>query len=117
MYDKYLKLKEIDNTKLYLFKCGIFYVFLGKDCDIINEHLVLKKVKFGNTYKCGFPGDSLDLYLKIFSNNNLNVQVVENIEENYEKLVKRINNLKVNEITPMEALNIIKTNYNVSREK
>lgn len=108
LYDKYLKLKEKDSSKLYLFKCGMFYIFLDDDCDIINEHMILKKTKFGNTYKCGFPVNSLNIYLKLFKNNNLDVQVIENIEENYEKLVKRVNSINIDELTSMEALNIIK---------
>ena len=108
MHDKYLKLKEKDSSKLYLFKCGKFYVFLDKDCDYINDYIVLKKVKFGKTYKCGFPSESLDSYLKVFKNNGFNVELVDDKDDIYDRLVKRVNNIDINQITPIEALNILK---------
>ena len=40
---KYLELKKQNPKKLYLFKSGKFYIFVGEDCDFINEYVVLKK--------------------------------------------------------------------------
>ena len=40
IYNEYLRLKKDDSNKLYLFKSGKFYIFLGEDCDLINECLV-----------------------------------------------------------------------------
>ena len=67
IYQKYLQLKKEDANKLYLFKSGKFYIFVGEDCDTINDYVVLKKVKFSSeSYKCGFPADVLDNYIRVF---------------------------------------------------
>lgn len=108
IYAKYLELKENDDTKLYLFKSGKFYIFIADDCDLINEYVVLKKVKFTNdVYKCGFPENVLDDYLRVFKNHNLNVEVVENTKLNNLSVYEIINNTDINKITPIEALKIL----------
>lgn len=106
IFEKYLELKSIDNSKLYLFKSGKFYIFIADDCDKINDYVVLKKVKFSNdVLKCGFPENVLEDYLRVFKNHNLDVQIVE--ENN---LVKNSNlrdyvlKININELTPLEAL-------------
>ncbi len=106
IYDKYLELKKEDKNKLYLFKSGKFYIFLGEDCDFINEYLVLKKVKFSNeTYKCGFPENVLDQYLRVFKNHNLDVVLVKDIELKQEdKVFEFISKIDIDNITPLEAL-------------
>lgn len=74
IYEKYLELKENDNNALYLFRCGNFYIFIADDCDTINEYVVLKKVLFTkDIYKCGFPINSLNDYMRVFNNHKLNV--------------------------------------------
>ncbi len=108
IYDKYLELKNEDSTKLYLFRSGKFYIFLGDDVDFINEYVVLKKVKFSNeTYKCGFPDAVLDQYLKVFKNHNLDVVVVENydLKKDNNNLYDFIKSIDINNITPIDALN------------
>ena len=82
LFDKYLILKKEDPNKLYLFRCGKFYIFLDEDCDFINDFVVLKKTPFtSNVFKCGFPDQSLEDYMRVFENLNLNVEIIEN-EEN-----------------------------------
>ena len=112
IYDEYLKLKEKDKSKLYLFKSGKFYIFVGDDCDIINEYVVLKKTNFSNeTMKCGFPENVLDDYLRVFNNHHLNVEVIKELSmlsnptDIINKLNKYVKNLDLNQITPIEALN------------
>ena len=102
IYNKYLELKAIDKDKLYLFKSGKFYIFIDKDCDIINEYVVLKKVKFfGDIYKCGFPNNVLDNYLKVFKNHKLNVEIIDEVDSSIESIIKSVD---VDNITPIEAL-------------
>lgn len=107
IYNKYLELKKENSEKMYLFKCGKFYIFLADDCDKINEFIVLKKTKFSNEcMKCGFPGSVLDEYLRVFHNQNLSIEIVENIsdENNQNKIIKLIKSIDIDNITPMEAL-------------
>lgn len=110
IYQKYLQLKKEDANKLYLFKSGKFYIFVGKDCDTINDYVVLKKVKFSSeSYKCGFPADVLDNYIRVFKNHNLDVEVIDGLKTNIDDSIKeKIINLDIDSITPLQALNILK---------
>ena len=110
IYQKYLQLKKEDANKLYLFKSGKFYIFVGEDCDTINDYVVLKKVKFSSeSYKCGFPADVLDNYMRVFKNHNLDVEVIDSLKTNIDDSIKeKIINLDIDSITPLQALNILK---------
>lgn len=110
IYEKYLQLKNVDKNKLYLFKSGKFYIFVGDDCDTINDYVVLKKVKFSNeSCKCGFPADVLDNYMRVFKNHNLDVEIIDCMKNNIDDQLKnKIINLNLDSITPIEALNILK---------
>lgn len=111
IYNKYLELKEQDSDKLYLFRCGGFYIFLADDAKKINDYVVLKITSFAkNVDKCGFPIASLDSYLKVFQNHKLDVVVVENYDlytaqEKYEKIIHYIQGIDFNQLTPIEAIN------------
>lgn len=108
IYEEYLRLKEKDNNKLYLFRSGKFYIFVGDDCDLINEYVVLKKTPFSKeTYKCGFPNNSLEQYLRVFNNHKLNVDIIEDVEEI--DIITELKNIDINNITPMDALKIIES--------
>lgn len=108
IYAKYLELKEKDKEKLYLFKSGKFYSFIADDCDAINDYVVLKKVKFTNeVYKCGFPENVLEDYLRVFKNHNLNIELVDNTNLNNNSIYDIIKNTDINKITPLEALKIL----------
>ena len=64
LYDKYLELKEKDSNTLYLFKSGMFYIFLDSDANVVSEKLKLKLTNFNGTiFKCGFPVQSLTKYM------------------------------------------------------
>ena len=107
MYNKYLELKKENSEKMYLFKCGNFYIFLADDCDRINEFIVLKKTKFSNEcMKCGFPISVLDDYLRVFRNQNLPIEMVDDISDNKvdDKITKMIDDIDIDNITPKEAL-------------
>lgn len=103
LYDKYKELKEQNKDKLYLFKNGNFYIFIGEDADYINEYVVLKKTNFTkDIQKCGFPVNSKDAYLKVFQNHGLNIEIIENIDEK-----NKLENIDLDTITPIQALNIL----------
>jgi len=110
IYDKYLELKKIDESKMYLFKCGNFYIFLDDDATKINEYVVLKITNFAkNVTKCGFPITSLESYMKVFKNQNLKIEIVDETKyltdnEKANKIIKKLKNIKVEEITPINAI-------------
>ena len=115
IYDKYLELKKKDHEKLYLFHCGNFYIFLDEDAEQVNNYVVLKRTKFTrDIMKCGFPIGSKDEYLKVFHNQNLNVEVIENpllpedVSERERMILDQLKKIHVEEITPLEALSKLK---------
>lgn len=110
IYLKYLELKQNNPNKLYLFKSGKFYIFVGDDCDIINNYVVLKKTKFSNeSDKCGFPENVLNDYLRVFKNHNLDIEVINDVSLNKDNLLYNyIENIDINTITPLESLNYLK---------
>ena len=80
LYEKYLKLKKGDGTKVYLFKSGNFYVFIDDDATKISNITTLKTtILSGNIIKCGFPVNSLNKYETLFKNLNVEVEIVNEI--------------------------------------
>lgn len=66
LYSKYKVLKQNSkdsSNKLYLFKSGIFLLFLDDDAKIASSLLSLKLGKLNDDIlKCGFPTTSLQKY-------------------------------------------------------
>lgn len=72
LYSYYLKLKEKESDVLYLFKSGIFYIFLDNDALLVNEKIGLRLSNLNqNVLKCGFPKNSLEKYMNLFMENDL----------------------------------------------
>lgn len=114
LYTEYLKRKKENKHKYYLFKSGLFYIFIDEDAKKINKITPLNITKLNNDIvKCGFPDNSLDKYLDIFKNLGLEIEIVENItikKDNKDinnKIIKKIKNLKIDTLTPVKALNIL----------
>ncbi|MDD3187302.1 MAG: hypothetical protein PHD02_02375 [Bacilli bacterium] len=111
IYDKYKELKKKDSNKLYLIKCGKFYIFVDKDCDYINNYIVLKKVLLTkDVYKCGFPVEKVEDYLKVFKNQGIDIEVVANldlVEKNKTDINQYIKNIDIDNLTPKQALDIL----------
>lgn len=64
LYKKYLSLKIEDSSYFYLFKSGIFYIFISDDAKIISPLLNLKLTNLNSVImKCGFPINSAEKYL------------------------------------------------------
>ena len=113
IYNKYLDAK--DNNKLYLFHCGNFYIFLADDADLINNYVVLKRTKFTkDIMKCGFPVGSKEEYLKVFHNQGLVIDIIENpllpedINERERVVMDTLKSVKIDNLTPIEAMNKLK---------
>ena len=125
LYDKYIELKKENNEKMYLFKSGLFYVFLEEDAVKISKITTLKCTQLTpKVVKCGFPQNSLESYLEIFKELNLEIEVIQLEESEKKKLsnkirsgkIKSINELKsldLNAITPIRALELL---YTIKKE-
>lgn len=79
LFEIYKNLKQNDNETLYLFKSGIFYIFLDNDAKIINKILGLKLTNLNDKIvKCGFPSNSLQKYIRLLSSANYKIKIIDN---------------------------------------
>lgn len=61
LYNQYVILKVNNPNKFFLFKSGIFFIFLDEDAKIMSKVLNLKLSNLNaDILKCGFPENSLD---------------------------------------------------------
>lgn len=104
---EYNRLKSKNKDKLYLFKVGKFYIFIGEDVNTINNYMVLKITKFSNEYdKCGFPVERLDDYLRVFKNLKLDVEVIDEIQDI--DVIKELKNINIDELSKEDAIHLLK---------
>lgn len=119
LYLRYLEEKNNNSDLLYLFRSGMFYIFIDEDAKKVSEITTLNLGKLNdNICKCGFPVNSLEKYLTLFKNLNLDIKIIETVtdgninsdvrDKNISKVIKKIKVVDVNNITPLKALNILK---------
>ena len=78
IYAKYESLKKENDSIIYLFKCGIFYLFLDNDAKIMSSLLQLKLTNFTpSVMKCGFPVSSLEKYLPLLKQTGKTIQIID----------------------------------------
>ncbi|MEG1705776.1 MAG: hypothetical protein RR290_04305 [Clostridia bacterium] len=120
LYDKYKKLKNEDSNKVYLFKNGIFFIAIDSDALLLQEKLNLKVTNLNNEIlKCGFPVNSLNIYVIKLIQNNLDFKF---IDEKYdtitspeaylnsikiEKIISIIQTTDMDNTSPKDAYNIL----------
>lgn len=118
LYNKYLELKSKDNSSFYLFRSGMFYIFLDEDAKAVSKKLNLKLTNFNDTVlKCGFPLNSISKYASLLDDNKIaykiidgslidsKVQYIQN--QNIQNYLAQIKKMNINKITPLKALEII----------
>lgn len=116
LYNNYLELKRINADKSYIFKNGIFYIILGEDADKLGPLLGLKLTNFNDKInKCGFPVNSFDKYKNRIDQLDVDYEIIENADTSNElinnellKKIKHIKKINLDNITPLEALKILK---------
>ncbi len=110
LYMKYLEKKNIDKNKYYLFECGMFYIFIDDDAYKISKYVPFKITKLNeNIVKCGFPKNSIDKYMEIFENLELDVEIVNNNDRDVinDKIIKMIKDIDIDNISPLKAIEIL----------
>lgn len=104
LYDKYLSLKKENESTLYLFKNGIFYIFLDEDAKKMSSILNLKLTNLNDSVlKCGFPINSSQKYIQMLNDKNYNFKIVENSS----KTINTISNNSLNSKAIIELLSKI----------
>ena len=98
LYTKYLEKKNINKYKYYLFECGMFYIFIDDDAYKISKYVPFKITKLNeNIVKCVFPKNSIDKYMGIFENLELDVEIINNNDKdviNDSSYQEEVNNSK-----------------------
>lgn len=116
----YEDLKNQNNEKLYLFKSGVFYIFIGDDAKEMSEVFNFKLTSLNENYvKCGFPSNSLDKYTNLIKRLNYDVEIIEPANNsicsakdysnniNIMNLLNEIASLDIDAISPKDAYDIL----------
>lgn len=99
LYAEYLKLKKVDNNKIYLFKSGIFYIALDKDAKKLAEIFSFKLTNLNeNVVKCGFPQNRLEYYISQLKNNNVSFDIIDLNYAKIDNYSDYLNNIKTKDI-------------------
>lgn len=116
---QYEKLKKKTPEKIYIFKVGIFYNILNEDAKIVSSQIGLKLTDLGpNIIKCGFPISQIEKYTLLLKNKNIPFEIVtnsasQNQNTSYNNIIKRIENIDLNNTTCKEAFDIL---YNIQQK-
>ena len=119
LYDIYISLKENEkdgNNTLYLFKSGMFFIFIDKDALVASKLLNLKLIMLSpSIVKCGFPISSLDKFTMLLKNSGYSIKIIDstaslsyNIKDyemssSIENLLFSISNINLDSLSVSEA--------------
>lgn len=77
LYKEYVLRKIQNPNKIYLFKCGIFYVFIDADAQLMSNILGLKLIPLNSCIlKCSFPVSASNKYFNILKNLDYDIEIV-----------------------------------------
>lgn len=123
LYDKYVFLKNTENNSnntLYIFKSGLFFIFLDNDAKVASKLLNLKITHFTeNVVKCGFPSNSLHKYTTLLKASPYNFKIIDTLkntaftvndytlDKKLENLLSEISTIDINTLSIREAYNFI----------
>ena len=116
----YKRLKQEDSSTIYLFKSGIFYIFIGEDAKNISDKLNLKLTNLNDNFvKCGFPVSSIDKYFNLLNNISCKIKIIDTqdfstmnfqdykISKVAQDLITSIQNININTLAVSEAYQFI----------
>lgn len=108
LLDIYNNLKNTDSSSLYLFKSGMFYIFLDEDAKKASVLLNLKLTHFTpEILKCGFPINTLDKYLNLLNNMNYDVKIIDTAKCTIYNITEYANDIKTDKLLQMiSSINI-----------
>ena len=121
LYEKYKTLKQEKSSQiLYLFRYGIFFIFIEDDARLVSQALGLKLGKLNDTVvKCGFPINSLDKYTVLLKNMGYTIEIIDNHttssfsstnylqNEQLEKLMQDVIKVDINTLSVREAYELL----------
>lgn len=99
LYVEYLKLKNENTNKLYLFKSGIFYIAIEDDAKKLSELFNFKLTNLNNTVtKCGFPQKRLEFYIEKLNSLNILFEIIDLKYSKVDNYSDYLNNNKIKDI-------------------
>ena len=120
LYKKYVLLKIQNPNKIYIFECGIFYVFIHTDAEQMSKILDLKLTPLNSLIsKCGFPISSADKYFNILKSLDYDFEIVPSgnfspvglsdyIEDkNYKLIIDNFLKINIDELSISEAFDYL----------
>ncbi len=123
LYEKYLFLKgneEDSDETLFLFKSGIFFIFLDADAKIASQILNLKLTHLTEKIvKCGFPINALNKYKTLLGQTTYKLKIIDNstntaytlnnyfINEDINSLLLKISTIDSDSLSIKEAYTFI----------
>lgn len=123
LYKQYLFLKSTEansENTLFLFRSGIFFIFLDNDAKIASKLFNLKLTYLvDDIVKCGFPTNSLNKYLNLIKQTPYNINIIEpnsnqkysiseyHINQDIEDLLSKISKIDTNFLSIKEAYDFI----------
>lgn len=129
LFLKYKELKQFSNSvekKLFLFKSGIFFLFIDEDARIASSLLNLKLGKLNEKIvKCGFPISSLEKYSNLLKYNGYTLEIVNmNDNQTYsandylnnvaiQKIINDILNLDIDSLSISQTYDFL---YNIQKD-
>lgn len=129
LYKTYITLKIKNPYNKYLFKSGIFYIFLDEDAKELHKILNLKLSQLNSQIvKCGFPVKSITKYMRILKENGYSIEIIDfekksilnytTLMENNKiaKLLEQIANTDVDSLSISKSFDLLK-NFKQESEK
>lgn len=116
---QYNELKEKDPNTIYMFKVGIFYIFINDDARLVSKEIGLKLTNLSSEIiKCGFPIAKLEKYTHLLESHNILFKIVSNPAPEYQissynDIIQRIQSIDLNNTTCKEAFDIL---YNIQQK-
>lgn len=99
LYVEYLKLKNENAKKLFLFKSGIFYIALEDDAKKLSELFNFKITNLNeNVIKCGFPQKRLEFYINKLNSLNISFKIIDLNYYKVDNYSDYLNNSKIKDI-------------------
>ena len=91
IYNKFLELKSVNATKIYIFNAGIFLIFVDEDAIKMSPVLNLKLTNLNEKIvKCGFPKSHIDKYISLLESHNIDFQRVSYLNTSQDVYNKKI---------------------------
>ena len=120
LFTMYQNLKSENSSDLYLFKSGMFYIFLDDDARKINELLGLKLTNLtSSVQKRGFPQNSLHQYLKLLNYLPYSIKIIDGssmtkynvseyiLDQNCFNILSKLSSVDINSLSVKEAFDFI----------